>query len=68
VDAVADRAVASGATIVRAIENQFYGDRSGQFRDPFGHLWNVSTHVEDVTPEEIERRSKAYVEAKAAQA
>lgn len=63
VDAVAERAVSNGATIVRKVENQFYGDRSGQFRDPFGHVWNVSTHVEDVTPEEIERRSKAYVEA-----
>ena len=55
--------MSSGATVVRKIENQFYGDRSGQFRDPFGHLWNVSTHVEDVSPEEIERRSKAFVEA-----
>ena len=62
VDAVAGRALANGATIVRKVENQFYGDRSGQFRDPFGHVWNVSTHVEDVTPEEIERRSKAYLE------
>ena len=62
VDAVAGRALASGATIVRKVENQFYGDRSGQFRYPFGHIWNVSTHVEDVTPEEIERRSKAYLE------
>jgi len=68
VDAVAERAVSSGATVVRKIENQFYGDRSGQFRDPFGHLWNVSTHVEDVSPEEIERRSKAYVETEAAKA
>ena len=63
VDAVADRAVASGATIVRKVENQFYGDRSGQFRDPFGHVWNVSTHVEDVSPEEIERRSQAFRQA-----
>jgi PhnB protein len=68
VDALTGRAVANGAIIVRKVENQFYGDRSGQFRDPFGHVWNVSTHIEDVTPEEIERRSKAYLEAKAAHA
>ncbi len=57
VDAVFDRAVAAGATPVRAVENQFYGDRSGQFEDPFGHRWNVATHVEDVSPEEMARRS-----------
>ena len=53
------RGGASGATIVRPVENQFYGDRSGSFEDPFGHVWNVSTHVEDVTPEEMARRAAA---------
>ena len=55
-DATFDAAVAAGATSVRAVEDQFYGDRSGQFEDPFGHRWNVATHVEDVAPDEMERR------------
>ncbi len=58
VDAVAKRAVAAGAKEVRAVANQFYGDRSGTFTDPFGHTWTVSTHVEDIAPEEMERRAK----------
>lgn len=56
VDAVFDAAVAAGATELRPVEDQFYGDRSGQFEDPFGHRWNVATHVEDVPPDEMERR------------
>ena len=56
VDAVYDAALAAGATSVQPVENQFYGDRSGQFDDPFGHRWNVATHVEDVPPEEMEKR------------
>ena len=56
VDAVFDAAIAEGATSIRAPENQFYGDRSGQFEDPFGHHWSVATHVEDVPPEEMEKR------------
>ncbi len=48
---------------IRPVENQFYGDRSGQFEDPFGHRWDVSTHVEDVLPEEIRRRSQEATEA-----
>ena len=51
VDAVFDAAVAARATSVRAVENQFYGDRTAQFEDPFGHRWNIATHVEDVPPE-----------------
>src|SRR6476620_7549784 len=57
VDAVLEAALAAGATELRAVENQFYGDRSGQFEDPFGHHWSVATHVEDVLPEEMERRA-----------
>ncbi len=57
VDAVFDRAVAAGATALRQVETQFYGDRSGQFEDPFGHRWSVASHVEDVSPEEMARRS-----------
>ncbi len=62
VDEVVRKAVAAGATPTRPIENQFYGDRSGQFKDPFGHWWNVASHVEDVSPAELERRSKAHME------
>jgi PhnB protein len=51
------RALAAGATELRAVEDQFYGDRSGQFEDPFGHRWSVSTHVEDVPPDEMARRA-----------
>ncbi len=57
VDTVFDRAVSAGATALRAVETQFYGDRSGQFEDPFGHRWNVASHVEDVPPEEMARRA-----------
>ena len=56
VDAVFDAALAAGAAAVRAVENQFYGDRVGQFEDPFGHRWSVASHVEDVPPHEMERR------------
>ena len=57
VDAVFEAALAAGATEVRAVEDQFYGDRTGQFEDPFGHRWTVATHVEDVPPDEMERRA-----------
>ena len=59
VDTTFDAAVKAGATSYRAVENQFYGDRSGQFEDPFGHRWNVSTHVEDVPPDEMAKRAAA---------
>jgi PhnB protein len=59
VDAVAAKAVAAGATLKRPVENQFYGDRLGTIVDPFGHIWHISTHVEDVSPEEIGRRAAA---------
>ena len=51
------KAVAAGATAERPVETHFYGDRSGMFVDPFGHRWNVSTHVEEVDPDEMARRS-----------
>lgn len=57
VDAVFDAALGAGATSVRPVENQFYGDRNGQFEDPFGHRWSVASHVEDVPPEEMEKRA-----------
>ena len=59
VDGVVERAVQAGATVLRPVEDQFYGDRSGQFEDPFGHRWSVATHVEDVSPEEMARRAEA---------
>ena len=56
VDGVFELAVKEGATATRQVENQFYGDRSGQFEDPFGHRWSVATHVEDVPPDEMAKR------------
>jgi PhnB protein len=67
VDAVVERAVQAGAKSLRPIENQFYGDRTGQFEDPFGHRWSVATHVEDVPPDEMQRRA-AEMEQRAAEA
>jgi len=57
VDAVVAKATAAGATLGRPVENQFYGDRAGMITDPFGHIWHVATHVEDVPPDEIGRRA-----------
>lgn len=56
-DDVYAKALAAGAKALRPVETQFYGDRSGQFEDPFGHRWNVSTRVEDVPPDELARRA-----------
>ena len=56
VDAVAARAVAAGATLERPVADQFYGDRSGQLRDPFGHRWSIATRKEELSAEEITRR------------
>lgn len=56
VDAAFDRAVAAGGVIKRPVKNQFYGDRSGTFEDPFGHVWTLATHIEDVSPEEMRQR------------
>lgn len=59
VDAAVKRATERGATILRPVEDQFYGDRAGQFTDPWGHHWSVATHVEDVPADEMERRAAA---------
>jgi len=56
VDAIFARAVGAGATEVRPVMDQFYGDRAGTLKDPSGHTWTIATHKEDVSPEEIERR------------
>ena len=63
VDGVFERAVKHGAKAQRPVENQFYGDRSGTLEDPFGHVWTVATHVEDVPPEEMKRRAEAAMKS-----
>lgn len=65
VDAVAARAVAAGGKLLHPVEDKFYGDRNGTIADPFGHRWYISTHVEDVPPEEIARRVAAMTQGKA---
>ena len=57
VDRVFDAALTARATEIRAVENQFYGDRTGHFEDPFGHRWSVATRVKDVPPDEMEKRA-----------
>lgn len=59
VDTVVNRAVAAGAQLLMPVEDQFWGDRMGTVLDPFGHKWSIATHKEDVTPEEINKRTKA---------
>jgi PhnB protein len=59
VDAFAKQAVVAGTKVVRPVKDQFYGDRSGSFEDPFGHQWHIATHVEDVAPEEMHKRAAA---------
>ncbi len=56
VDATFAAALAAGATETQPLEDKFYGDRSGSFEDPWGHSWHVASHVEDVAPEEMDRR------------
>jgi PhnB protein len=63
VDRVVERAVAAGAKILKPVQDQFYGDRSGFIQDPFGHLWAIATHVEDVSPEEVAERAKKVMQA-----
>lgn len=59
VDAVVARAVAAGAKLTQPVRDQFYGDRNGTIEDPFGHVWIIATHIEDVSPEEMKRRIAA---------
>lgn len=60
VDALFARAVSAGAKVEMPLENQFWGDRYGKVRDPFGHQWGLAQHVEDVAPEEMDRRAKEW--------
>lgn len=62
-DGVFERAIGAGATAIQPVEDKFYGDRSGQFEDPFGHRWSVATHVEDVAPEEMAKRAASAMAA-----
>lgn len=59
VDSIFKKAVAAGSRELRAVADQFYGDRSGTLTDPFGHVWTIATHKEDLTAEEIQRRMEA---------
>ena len=59
VDKIYPQAIAAGGTELKALQDQFYGDRSGTLKDPFGHVWTVATHKEDVTPEEMDKRMAA---------
>jgi PhnB protein len=59
VDTVVSQAVAAGAKLVRPVQDQFYGDRSGTVADPYGHMWHVATHKEDVSMEELRKRAAA---------
>jgi PhnB protein len=61
VDGLSAQAIAAGAEVLRPVQNQFYGDRSGTFKDPFGHIWTIGTHVEDVSPAEMEKRMAAMM-------
>ena len=63
VDAVVKRAVDAGASIEREVEDQFWGDRFGAVVDPFGHVWSIATHVEDVSPEEMAKRAEEAMAA-----
>jgi PhnB protein len=61
VDSMFPRAIAAGAKELRPLKDQFYGDRSGTLEDPFGHVWTIGTHKEDVSPDEMERRMAAMM-------
>jgi len=62
VDAAFAKALAAGGTVTKPLQNQFYGDRSGTLTDPFGHVWTIATHVEDLTPEEVNRRMEKMMQ------
>ncbi len=68
VDRLFNQAVSAGATVTMPLANQFWGDRYGQVRDPFGHSWALGQHVEDVAPQELERRSRELFAPKAKKA
>ena len=63
VDQVVQRAAKEGSKVLKPVQDQFYGDRNGFIQDPFGHLWGIATHVEDVTPKDVEERMKKMMQA-----
>ncbi|HXD57976.1 MAG TPA: VOC family protein [Thermoleophilaceae bacterium] len=63
VDAIVNRATDAGATVTMEVADQFWGDRFGSFTDPFGHSWSIATHIEDVPPDEMERRAAEFMAA-----
>lgn len=63
VDRVVAGAASAGATVLRAVKDEFYGDRAGMIVDPFGHKWHIATHAEDVSPQEMQRRWEAMLRA-----
>ena len=63
VDAISKSAVAAGGKLARPVQDQFYGDRSGKIVDPYGHAWWIASHIEDVSPEEMEKRAAAAAAA-----
>ncbi|HMY36213.1 MAG TPA: VOC family protein [bacterium] len=65
VDILFEKAIAAGATVVMAVEDQFYGDRSGRLLDPFGYQWHIATHMENVSPKEMARRAAKLYGAQA---
>lgn len=65
VDAAFAKAIAAGATVLRPVQDQFYGDRSGTVTDPFGHTWTLATHKEDLTPEQITQRFEEFMKSQA---
>jgi PhnB protein len=62
VDDVVKRATTEGAKLLKPVQDQFYGDRSGFIQDPFGHLWGIATHTEDVSPKEMQERMKKVIQ------
>lgn len=65
VDRIFQQAMGAGARVLRPVKDQFYGDRSGNLEDPFGHKWTLSTHVEDLAPNEMEKRMREAMEEEA---
>jgi PhnB protein len=66
VDARFKKAIAAGARELKPLQDQFYGDRSGTLQDPFGHVWTIATHKEDVSPDEMKKRAEAFLKQQGA--
>jgi PhnB protein len=62
VDAIFNQAVSEGATMLHPVRDEFYGDRAGYLKDPFGHLWSIATHKKDLSPDELRKAGQAFFE------